>query len=224
MSGAAQIRFVASDPKIDLSVDIGNLIPTPVAGLGGYEEIERQDDVNATNWTGQDAYREDISILFDGYDDGNPVDRQINTLLKLARDPNGERVPPIFKVFGPVRYPGKSWVLPVGGLDFEGGEIAPITRKGGAETLRQEVIVHLLEWNPLGHKKKRTPKHQRGEPGKTGGTAYPGHSYTVQKGDTLHSIAARLYGDASEWEALGAKNDIKDPSKKLKPGLLLKLP
>lgn len=219
MSNRAQITFVSKDPKINLSVDVGNLRPIPVAGLGGYEEVERQDDVSATDWTGQAAYREDISVLLDGNDEGRPVDRELNTLLKLARDPNGERVPPVFRVFGPVRYPGKAWVLPADGIDLEAGEIEPITRKGGSETLRQEVILHLLEWNPLGNKKKNKRKGEA--PRGFYGSIY---SYTVREGDTLHSIAARQLGDAAEWKVIGDLNDIKDPNRRLKAGRVLKMP
>jgi phage tail protein X len=221
------IKIVASDPKIEIEVPVGNLGAQLVAGLGGFEEVERQDDVSATDWVGQAALRQDISVLLDGYAKGDSVERELNTILKLGRDPNGERVPPVFRVWGPVYYEGKAWVLPPDGIDLTGGEIETIRRSGNGELLRQEVILHLLEFNPpdtIRIRGRHKPGGERGEPGRTGGTAFPGHSYTTKDGDTLHSIAARLYGDASEWKELGQKNGISDPNRKLPAGKVLKLP
>jgi LysM repeat protein len=224
------IRFIATDPQIDIEVPVGNLGAQLVGGLGGYQEIERQDDVSLTDWSGQEALKQDISVLLDGYAKGDSVERELNTILKLGRDPNGERVPPVFKVFGPVYYEGKSWVLPADGIDLSGGEIETIRRSGNGELLRQEVILHLLEFIPpeqirlRSKKKSKTPQHQRGEPARTGGTAFPGKSYTVREGETLISIAAKLYGTWEAWKAIGDLNGIADPHRKLPAGKVLKLP
>jgi hypothetical protein len=215
------IRFVASDPQVDIEVPVGNFGARLVGGLGGYEEIERQDDVNITDWSGQDSLRQDISVLLDGWAAGDSVERELNTLLKLGRDPNGERRPPVFKVYGPVYYPGKAWVLPADGVDLSGGEIPPIRRRGDGELLRQEVIFHLLEFNKpdeirLRGKKKAIEAVGRGIA--VGGTV------TVREGDTLHRLAAQLFGDSGEWKELGEKNDIADPNRKLTPGRVLRIP
>ncbi len=53
----------------------------------------------------------------------------------------------------------------------------------------------------------------------TGGHQGTGHGggktrhYTVQKGDTLRSIANHFYGDPNEWKRIAKANDIKDPTK-----------
>lgn len=223
------IHFRADDPPIDIEVPVGNLGAQLVGGLGGYQEVERQDDVSLTDWSGQEALKQDISILLDGYAKGDSVERELNTILKLGRDPNGERVPPVFKVFGPVYLPGKSWVLPPDGIDLTGGEIETIRRRGDGELLRQEVILHLLEFIPPEQlrlrKRKKTLKHQRGEPARSGGTAFPGKSYTVQSGgETLIEISTKLYGTWKEWKAIGERNGIADPHRKLPAGKVLKLP
>ena len=36
-------------------------------------------------------------------------------------------------------------------------------------------------------------------------------TYTVQSGDTLHSIANQFYGDPSLWNIIAAANNLADP-------------
>ena len=214
-------HFVASNPQIDIKVPVGNSGARLIGGLGGYEEIERQDDVNITDWSGQDALKQDISVLLDGWATDDSVERELNTLLKLGRDPNGERRPPVFTVDGPLHYPGKAWVLPPDGIDLSGGEIAPIRRHGDGELLRQEIVFHLLEYvkpDEVRLRGKKKPKEAVARGIAVGGTI------TVSKGDTLHKLAAQLFGDSSDWKELGKKNDIADPNRKLTPGRVLRIP
>jgi hypothetical protein len=48
-------------------------------------------------------------------------------------------------------------------------------------------------------------------------------TYLVAAGDTLATIAASVYGDATRWRALARENDIRDP-RSLRPGQRLRLP
>jgi LysM repeat protein len=59
----------------------------------------------------------------------------------------------------------------------------------------------------------------------SGGKKIPA-TYKVKKGDTLHKIANRFYGDPKWWRAIADANKIKKPRKdaKLKPGRVIKLP
>jgi hypothetical protein len=211
------IKIVASEPKIEIEVPVGNFGARLVGGLGGFAEVERQDDVSATDWVGQAALRQDISILLDGYATGDSVERELNSILKLGRDPNGERVPPVFRVWGPVYYEGKAWVLPPDGIDLDGGEIEPIRRPGNGELLRQEVILHLLEFNP-----PDTIRIRGKQIGVSGNVAVGG-TYTTKKGETLHEIAARLFGDWTLWKEKLGGNGIADPNRKLPAGKVLKI-
>lgn len=45
----------------------------------------------------------------------------------------------------------------------------------------------------------------------TSGTPKPARSHQVQPGETLDRIAARYYGDATEWRRLAEVNGIRDP-------------
>jgi LysM domain len=44
------------------------------------------------------------------------------------------------------------------------------------------------------------------------GTAMPGRTYMVQTGDTLWSIAVKLYGTGTRWPDIAAQNGIDDPT------------
>lgn len=44
------------------------------------------------------------------------------------------------------------------------------------------------------------------------GTAVPGRTYVVQEGDTLWSIAVKLYGTGTRWPDIAARNGIDDPA------------
>ena len=50
-----------------------------------------------------------------------------------------------------------------------------------------------------------------------------GGTYTVQKGDTLWSIAMKTYGQGKRWRDIASNNGIQDPSK-LRVGQTLQLP
>jgi nucleoid-associated protein YgaU len=49
------------------------------------------------------------------------------------------------------------------------------------------------------------------------------HTVAVAFGDTLPTIAFRIYGDASLWREIAAQNEIEDPSR-LSPGTILEVP
>jgi len=222
-----EIHIIAKDPDIDLKIPMGDGPAIITGGLGGWQTIDRQDDIAATDWVGQGPLTQDVPLLLDGYAEGDSVERAMNTVFKLGRDARGnENVPPVFTIDGPIYFSDSHWVLPDGSIDLDP---ASVIRRDDGELLRQAFTLHLLEYvKPDQVKlrgKKKTPKHQRGEPGKTGGTAFPGKSYTVSKGgQSLHEIAAILYGDPGEWKAIGRANDIADPNRKLPAGKVLKLP
>ena len=58
-----------------------------------------------------------------------------------------------------------------------------------------------------------------------GGTTAGGRTYTVQKGDTLTSIAKKFYNDGSKWKKIWDANKAQVPNKdRLKPGTKLVIP
>ena len=57
----------------------------------------------------------------------------------------------------------------------------------------------------------------------TSGTPRPNRTHQIEVGDTLDRIAARYYGDATQWRAIADANAIGDPLD-LTPGRLLAIP
>jgi hypothetical protein len=54
-------------------------------------------------------------------------------------------------------------------------------------------------------------------------TSFPEKTYTVIKGDTLSSIAGRLWNDPRMWRLIAEENNIESP-RKLEPGQTLIIP
>jgi phage tail protein X len=229
-----EVRIIAKSRSIDITVQMGDGAAVITGGLGGWKSVERLDDIAFSSWEGQEPLTQDVPILLDGWG-RNPesVERQMNTIFKLGRDFSGPRsAPPVFTVWGPIFFEGKNWVLGDGGIELG---TADTIREDDGTLVRQSLVLHLMEYvNPNQVKRNKhhdvkgaeevTPEHQRGEPGKTGGTAFPGNTYTTQQGDTLVSIAAKLYGNWEAWKALGAKNGLKEANAKLPAGTHLILP
>jgi phage tail protein X len=233
------VRIVSSE--IDITVPLGDGSPVVTAGLGGWQTVDRVDNVSLTDWTGQPPLQQSIPILLDGYGgslpDGSPredqsVEQEWNTIKKLARDPNGdEHVPPVFRVEGPIEYSGKAWVLPDNGIVID-----PVTIIRGDDkemTLyRIGFVLNLLEYVPPDNVKlRKRSKFRRnadigglGQPGRSGGTPFPGQTYETRKGDTLQSIAHNLYGTWKAAKEIGKLNGIADTLRKLPAGKELKLP
>lgn len=60
-------------------------------------------------------------------------------------------------------------------------------------------------------------------PGATPSAQPAAKTYTARRGDTLRSIAKRLYGDEKRWRDIAAANPALNP-KKLRQGQIINLP
>lgn len=207
-------RIVAKNPPIDITIPMGDGAALPTGGLGGWTLLERQDDVNATIWEGQEPLTEDVPLLLDGYPDES-VQREWNTVKKLGRDANGERKPPVFRVHGPLDHDGKAWVLPAGGIEINADRV--IKRDDG-DLLRIEFVLHLLEYVAPDEVRLRG-KHKT----RQGLDRAEALTYVVRKGDTLQKIATRLLGNPARWKEIGQRNDIHDPLRVLPVGRVLQV-
>jgi hypothetical protein len=230
-----EVRIIAKSRQVDITVQMGDGPATITGGLGGWKTVERLDDIAFSSWEGQEPLTQDVPILLDGAGrNAQSVERELNTIFKLGRDFSGPRsAPPVFTLYGPIYYPGKNWVLGDGGIELGTDDT---WREDDGTLIRQSLVLHMIEYvNPNQIKRNKhhdvkpaeevAPEHQRGEPAKTGGTAFPGKSYTVQAGgQSLVEIAAFLYGNWEAWKALGAKNGLKEANAKLKSGTILLLP
>lgn len=209
------VHITAKDPPIDIFIPMGDGPALPVGGLGGYELVARQDDVAATTWEGQDPLAEDVPLLLDGHSEQRSVQREWNTVKKLARDPNGERRPPVFRVWGPIDSPeGKAWVLPADGISIDSESII---KEDDGDLRRIEFTLHLLEYIAPDEIRLRGKKQRSAIADNRALT------YITREGDTLATIAYRLFGDWKRWKEIGKKNDIHDPNRVLPKGRELRL-
>jgi hypothetical protein len=216
-------RFVARNPPIDITIPPGDGPAYPTGGIGGYKTIPLQDQVEGVDWEGQPPLTEDVPLLLDGLAARESVEREWNTVKKLGRDPNGdEERPPAFQVYGPLDAPeGKWWCLPANGIEINTEEM--IKRDGDGELLRIEFTMHLLEFIPPEVIKARHAKAKKAV-GSISNAVVVGGTYTVKQGDTLISIANKLYnGEWERWQEIGKKNNLFDPLVPLKPGRVLQL-
>jgi hypothetical protein len=217
------VRIVAKNPDIDITIPMGDGPARLVGGLGGWTPIPVLDDIEAVDWEGQAPLAQDVPLLLNGLEDNESVEREWNTVRKLARDPNGDETkPPVFKVWGPVEYPGKAWVLPDGGIDINEEEI--FKRDGDGELLRIEFTLHLLEYrSPEEIKERSKRRKKKGPRAAIAPNIAVGGTYTTQAWDTLKKIAAKLYRDPDRWKEIGEKNNIHDPNRVLPAGKVLQL-
>ena len=216
------VRIVAQNPDIDITIPMGDGPAHPTGGLGGWKPVAVLDDIEGVDWEGQPGLTEDVPLLLNGLERNESVQREWNTVKKLGRDPNGDETkPPVFRVWGPVEYPGKAWVLPVNGIEVNEEEI--FKRDGDGELLRIEFTLHLLEYLSPEEIKERQGKKGKGPQRGLAPNVAVGGTYTTQAWDTLKKIAAKLYRDPDRWKELGEKNGLHDPNRVLPAGKVLRV-
>lgn len=92
--------------------------------------------------------------------------------------------------------------------DFDGAELI---RDDRGRLLRLPAVLHLMEYV-----KPDQIRLSRSKKGK--------FTYITKKGDTVRSIALRIFRDAGLIPDIKRLNNIRDPRKELKPGTMLVLP
>jgi nucleoid-associated protein YgaU len=153
-----------------------------------------------------------VPVLFDGFAEGRSVEAPIARLERMASPGPRREDPPELVISGPILHPELAWVID----SIEWGEALRDDRDGFR--IRQAATVNLLEHGRadqrarLGTVRRRLPGPRRRP-----------RLYTVKRGDTLSSIAARELGNASRWREIAALNGIRDP-RSIKPGQQLVMP
>lgn len=149
----------------------------------------------------------------------HPVDVEdyVKQLVHLARPIDRFGQPPVIRVYGralPFWLNGEQWVI--NGIDW--GDRLPGSVGGHAR--RQALTLNLLEYvEGDDYRFKRNKKGGKKGDGRKGGEKH----YTVKKGDTLYSIAAKFYNDRDKWKRIAEANKIKNP-RDLKVGDRLVIP
>jgi hypothetical protein len=217
---AAEIRIVT--PNESFRVPLGDGTATPTDGFAGYDEVERAENVSLTEWNGTATLKMDVPVFLDGWAERRSVEHEIARLEHLARRPDGSDQPPAFRVYGPIPYSGRKWVMANITFGTGEGEVERDERHG--RRIRQVLTLNLMEHS--------TPDRIRFHKVHKSGAKNGQRFYTTKKGDTLNQIAAKLYKDPdppgphtpSIAQQIGKLNKIRDPRKRLKAGIKLRLP
>lgn len=213
-----RLRLICPQPRVDLTVNMGDGPATPTAGIAAWEVIERVEGKSITDRGAVQPFSQDVPVFLDGWAKGNSVQRQLDTILSLG----GEN-PGVFRAFGPIHHSGRHYIF---GGEPEFGEVI---RDHDGTLLRQRLTLRLAEYvRPDLIRRRRRRRGQRMGLGQARAVAGIGPArpltYTVRAGDTLPKIAARELGDWKRWPEIGRRNGIRDPQQQLQPGRVLRLP
>ncbi|HEU5046072.1 MAG TPA: LysM peptidoglycan-binding domain-containing protein [Nocardioidaceae bacterium] len=222
------VTFRQVDPKGGSSVraELGNGYATPAA-TGGWQVVSRPRRVGMTDYQGPDPVTQDVPIVLDGTRTGASQEALISRLYQMMRTKVGPRKePPVIEVTGvPIPFHGARWVI--NGIT-PGDEIR---RERDGHRIQAAMTISLLEYvggnviirggsTKAAKAKHTSPAKKSAAKSKTTGKT---STWVVKAGDTLSGIAAKEYGDASEWHRIATANNIRDP-RSLKIGTKLKIP
>lgn len=207
----SEVRIIAKNPPIDITVPMGDGAATPTGGLGGWKTVERTEDVDLSVWEGQANLAQDVPIMLDGWGiHPRSIQPELDTIYRLGLpSPNSAPPsPPVFQVWGPVRFPGKWWVLPESGIELSTDEDEVILDRDGTP-YRQALTLHMVAYSHDVFGKKRRPGSNKGRgdqsKGPAIGKAVP-LTHTTGKNETFGSIATDLYGEWLHWQEIAVKN------------------
>jgi LysM repeat protein len=208
-----EITFRTVDSSIEPVTALrGETPPKLTDGFGGWTEQERPKLTAATVWNGKPALKMDVAIMFDGYMKDDPVEAEISRLIRMSWPPKEHEQPPAVKVSGGT--PGDTYTWVINDISFGDEQIWQFFH-GSMVRYRQDAVVHLLQFVDIDTVAAQSPNvgGQRGHP----------RFYIVKQGDTLGSIAVKMYGKRSKWKDIAKANGIRDP-KNIKVGQRLKIP
>lgn len=185
----------------------------------GWEEIERRRRRNAVDWKGGPLIGWEIPLLIDAFLTGGNVEVACDQLDQMIRSPERGEPPPTVRVFGVAPIGRRSngerldWVMVSKEPAEEDKWIWRERRRVRAfytVTVVEATFADLAKIRPA----KRT-RDTAGRPKK--------RTYTVKRGDTLRSIAAKVLGDADRASDIRRLNSLRD-GKGIRAGQKLKLP
>lgn len=249
---AEWVCLVSNHLHWDLYLMLGEGDLNPEGGAATYNEVTAPQEKSITEWDGVSSWKLDVPIMLDSWisdietpdparrkeppkfgalkkkrkrvrarehwrhvrnhDGPDTVDGYVQLLVDLSQPKDEGEEPPTIRLYGkaiPRYLNGEPWKI---------SSIAWGARLGRHGRLRrQAATLSLLEANS-GDRYKL--KHRKGRPKGNGGKH---QKYTIKKGDTLQSIAAKFYGDPHKWERIAEANGIKNP-RRLTVGDVIKIP
>ena len=173
-------------------------------------------DTPEKRFAGGESATFDLSLIFDTTSVGTTVTAHTNKLLKLVQvatnlpgydqAKNNGRPPWVKFHWGTQIHSFKAIITSV--------SVSYTYFSSDGIPLRATVDLNLEQYEPDANWGSQNP---------TSGTPKPHRSHQVQVGDSLDRLAARYYGDSTQWRSIATANGIKDPLD-LRPGSLLAIP
>jgi LysM repeat protein len=206
---------------VDLSffAQFGDGIPNLTEGYGGWNRVDMPRRPSLTEYIGGPGWTYSIPFLIDEFRKGDSVEKRIRILEKMATVwDHKEPEPPILI------------------LDAGGAIPHDYTRASQNRWIVSNIEWSVMEWNTARHRTRaggtltlflyNADKHieaVKSAKKQSGKSKAQGKPYTVKKGDTLHSIAARVLHNANRWTEIAKLNHIRTSSQ-VKVGRKLKMP
>lgn len=191
---------------------LGRDLPARTDGLGGWQEVARPRRESLTEYVGHGVGKLDLPLMLDGFPHTS-VQADLDWLDDLGRRAGNQS--PVFKVTGPVYLSGNLFVM-ASAPDFGAFE----RRMSDGALVRQEITLHC--WKYIAADVTISSSPAKKHAGSSSSGSHP-KTYTVRSGDTLLTIAAKVYHDAAKWHQIASANRLRDPNY-LKAGQVLKLP
>jgi nucleoid-associated protein YgaU len=151
----------------------------------------------------------DVPVLFDGWSERINLESAISTLFQMSVG-SDYSPPPTVKITGGVPIKNATWVI--NGIDWGTDVIWGTDGPGTPYRLRQDAVVHLIQYNPERDVKILTTK------------SLPNIYIVHRKGETMRTIAKAMYGDARRWTKIKAANPSHRDPNHLKVGTKLRIP
>jgi LysM repeat protein len=199
------------------------------SGQGGWQITDRTRNKAATEWLDYYPFAMTMKLRLDDQVQGDGQTEVGIFILEGFETPAPGSVPPqppILVVWGPVPHTDLFWVC--SRLAFDGADGDVIMNQQG-DRIVQNLTVELTEYSPSAAiARSVTPAvasalTNNGPTAQQGILVPSGKTYTVQTGDTLYTIAARILGNAALWVQLAILNGLSN-SALLRPGQVLQLP
>ena len=229
----AAITFSAKDYESVTCLIDSPGITVNSESYGGWDPVQRPQNVALLTWTGYEPMSMTIPILFDEWQTQKSVENDILALELLAgRGPGagGRTQPPDVTLkasagFGaliPHNFNGESLDWVITSLEWSTDEGDVIRRRpqpdgSGGHRVRQAGTVVVTQHVEDKRLIELSVARRRNAHGRRRTV------HVVKKGETLMSIARKEYGTADRWQDIAIHNGINDP-RHLRPGKRLKLP
>jgi nucleoid-associated protein YgaU len=190
----------------------GTSSPKIISGGARYNQVNRPRRRSVVQWDGDDPWRMDVPVIFDGYIGVQPpsypsisVERDIRKVTQMEQSRGDLITPWTFYLDGGLPVVGAVWVME--GIDWGDVVYWEPDNHGSGYRVRQDATFHCLEYVAETVLQINKPPPM----------SVP---YIVKRGDTLALIAARHH---STEAALKTANNIRD-GKALKPGITIMIP